>query len=108
MTKHKPKPKAKDKPKAEQPKPQAKVHEQPNRELATDLPLAYVGSHFVTSETERRIAYALSEKGEVLRINTSGPSYGVVRAIDGGTVLADGQTLTTVRNRARQVDPGIP
>jgi hypothetical protein len=93
ITKHKPKPQA------EQPKPTAKTQEQP---------LTYIGSHFVLNETDRRIAYALSEKGEVLRTNTSGPSYGVVKALDGSTVLADGQTLATVKTRARQVDPGIP
>jgi hypothetical protein len=69
-------------------------------------PLTYVGSHFVTSEVERRIAYALSEKGELLRVDTSG-SYGVRRALDGATVLADGQTLATTKIRARTVDPSI-
>jgi hypothetical protein len=70
-------------------------------------PLTHIGSHFVLSETERKIAYALSERGEVLKINTTGPTYGSVYAHNGATALADGASLATVKSRARSVDPTL-
>ena len=60
------------------------------------------------AEVDRRNIYALSEKGEVLRVNNANGTYGIVRDRDGGTVLSDGQTLTTIKNRAKTVDPNIP
>jgi hypothetical protein len=87
------------KPQAEQPKPTAKIHEQP--------PLGYSGRGYTLSELDRRLHYALSEKGEVLSIDTSGPTYGVTRAVDGAVVLAPGQSQATIRTRAHSIDPSI-
>jgi hypothetical protein len=97
--KHSPKPKApQPRPKAEQPKPTAKVHERP---------LTYIGKGYIITELDRQLHYALSEKGEVLSIDTSGPTYGVTRAVDGAVVLAPGQSQATIKTRARQIDPSI-
>jgi 6-phosphofructokinase len=93
IAKHQPKPKA------EQPKPQAKVQEQP---------LGFIDRGYVLSEFDRRAAYALSEKGEVLVIDSSGPTYSVIRALDGSVLLAPGQSAATIKTRARTVDSQIP
>jgi hypothetical protein len=90
--------KTKPKPKAEQPKPTAKVNEHP--------PLGYSGRGYITSELDRRLHNAMCERGEVLTIDTSGPSYTVHRAVDNVQILT-GQTLTQIKTRARSVDPSI-
>jgi hypothetical protein len=70
-------------------------------------PLAYSGKGFVTTELQRQLHYCLSERGEVLSLDTSNGTFGVTKALDGSTVLAPGQSLTTIKTRAAAIDPSI-
>ncbi len=74
-------------------------------------PLTFIGPGIVggtDAEIERRLAYACSERGNVLTKNTSGPTYGVIAAHNGAVVIAPGASLATVKTHGRVVDPGIP
>ncbi len=78
----------------------------------TEEPMLYIGPGFVggtvaNAELERRIPVAVSERGGYLTKNTTGPTYGVVSALNGTDLVAAGSSLATIKAYAAVADPSI-